>query len=122
MFRIPTFIVSLVLISVGTNIPELSIGIRAILAKRKGIAFGNYVGSAAFNTLQLGVLSVLHKQTAPANGSNYSVLLYALGLIFFMYFAKSKNQLSRKEGFFLFTLYIILIVCEFLTGPGWSIG
>lgn len=120
-FSIPSFIVSLILVSIGTNIPELSIGIRAILAKKKGIAFGNYVGSAAFNTFQLGVLSFLYGKAIPAEGSNYSVILYVIGLMLFLYFAKSRYILSRNEGLIILVIYIALIIFELLTGPGWKI-
>lgn len=118
---ISPFIISILLISIGTNIPELSVAIRSILAKKKDIAFGNYVGSASLNTLEMGVLSLLGKSPVPANGSNYSVIAFLIGLVAFVFFVKSKKEISKEEGLILFGCYLVFVFFELFTGPGWSL-
>lgn len=115
------FLVSILVISVGTNIPEMSIAFRSLLAKRKDIAFGNYVGSSCLNTLEIGVLGLLGLKPVSATGSNYSVTAFLLGLAIFIYFAKSKSEISRKEGIVMLCCYVIFVVAQILTGPGWEI-
>lgn len=115
------FIVSILLISVGTTIPEISIAFRALVAKRKDIAFGNYVGSASLNTLEMGILGLLGLKVVPASGSNYSVISFLLGLAVFLYFAKSKSDISRKEGFVLIACYVLFVITQIFTGPGWQV-
>jgi len=122
LLNISPYIISVLLISIGTNIPEISIAVRSILAKNKDIAFGNYVGSASLNTLEMGVLSFFTKTPIPADGSNYSVLTFIIGLIIFVYFVKSKNDISRTEGVFLFLCYFLFVFFELFTGPGWNLS
>lgn len=53
------FLVSLLLISIGTNLPELSLVVRSVFLRNNQVAFGDYVGSASFNTFLFG-LSLIH--------------------------------------------------------------
>lgn len=117
---ISPFVISVVILSLGTNIPEFSIAVRSVLAKKKDIAFGNYVGSASLNTLEMGVLTLLNRDPVPAEGSNYSVLVFLAGLLLFVVFGRSRNTVSRDEGIILFTGYLLFTACELLTGPGWT--
>jgi len=119
--RISPYIISVLIISIGTNIPEISIAVRSILLKNKGVAFGNYVGSATLNTLEMGVLSFLTKTPVTANGSNFSILMFILGLLFFIHFVKSRSTISRKEGLMLLSFYLFFVICEVFTGPGWNL-
>ncbi len=119
--NISPFIVSMLLVSIGTNIPETSIAVRSIISKKKDIAFGNYVGSAALNTLEMGVLSVITGTTIPANGSNYSILIFLVGLAYFVYFVKSRSTISRREGALILGFYAIFVIFEIFTGPGWQL-
>ncbi len=117
VFHISPFVVSLLLVSIGTNVPELSIAIRTIFNKHKEIALGTYLGSALVNTLEIGVLTIIRGGSVNAEGSNFSVLLFGLGVLLFIFFVRSKHELSRAEGIMLFCIYIL----EIFTGPGWNL-
>lgn len=121
MFDASSFIISVLVISVGTNIPEISIAVRAVLAKKKDIAFGNYLGSATLNTLELGLLGLISTKPIPALGSNFSIAVFLVGLVLFLYFAKSRKTISRIEGSILILIYLLFVVFELFTGPGWSL-
>ncbi len=107
------FLISLLLISIGTNVPELSLAIRSIFLKNYQVAFGNYVGSAAFNTFLLGILSLIYGQPIfLTNSYLISLLFLIIGLLLFYYFARTKNILSRGEGVILLLLYFAFILME----------
>jgi Ca2+/Na+ antiporter len=114
-------VLSFILISIGTNIPELSIAIRSLFEKKTTIAFGNYVGSASFNTLELGLLSMIHGQKIPAFGSNYAVILFAVGMFLFLIFSRSKKSISRKESLVLLLVYVGIILMELFLKGGWNL-
>lgn len=120
-FGASPFIISILVISVGTNIPELSIAVRAVLAKKKDIAFGNYLGSATLNTLELGLLGLISTKPIPALGSNFSIAVFLVGLVLFLYFAKSRKTISRVEGSVLILIYFLFVAFEIFTGPGWTL-
>lgn len=113
LFNISPFIISLLVISLGTNIPELSMVVRSVFMHNHQIAFGNYVGSASFNTLIFGILSYLHQTPVRLTNSYLTSLLFLLiALSLFYYFARTKNTISRQEGLILLSLYIAFIASE----------
>ena len=48
--HVPSLIIGLTLVSMGTSAPELSVSLQASLAKSNDLSFGNVVGSNIFNT------------------------------------------------------------------------
>ncbi|PIR49781.1 hypothetical protein COU79_03040 [Candidatus Peregrinibacteria bacterium CG10_big_fil_rev_8_21_14_0_10_54_7] len=113
LLSIPASLVGLILLSIGTNIPELVIAIRCVVGRHKDIAFGDYMGSAAANTLLMGFLAL-------ANGS-FSLersefiptfFLLSLGLALFFIFSRSKHNLSRKEGMTLLSIYAVFLIMQ----------
>ena len=49
--KIPSLIIGLTLVSMGTSAPELSVSLQAALVGSNELSFGNVVGSNIFNTL-----------------------------------------------------------------------
>jgi cation:H+ antiporter len=113
ILHLSPFVISLLLIGIGTNIPELSFVVRSAFMKNKQIAFGDYVGSASFNTFLIGGLTLLYgKPVVLTNSYLVSLLFLLAGLFIFYYFAKTKHSLSRIEGCFLFGIYAAFVVTE----------
>lgn len=113
ILKISPFFISLILVSLGTNLPELSLVVRTIFFKDKEIAFGDYVGSASYNTFIFGGLILWYGKTIYLTNSYIvSLLVLIVGLFLFYLFAKSKNTLTRKEGLFLLCLYLLFVCVE----------
>jgi cation:H+ antiporter len=112
-FAISAFYIGLIVIAVGTNLPELSIAIRSVLSGKKDVAMGDYIGSASANTLLFGIFTLLHNGEVITINNFYIIFLFLLfGLLGFYYFAKSKSIISRNEGIMLLSLYAIFLVFE----------
>lgn len=114
ILHVSPFYVSLIGVSFGTNLPELSLAIRAIFQKKKDIAFGDYLGSAAANTLLFGLFSLL------INGHSYHVQHYAvefivlvLGIGLFYHFTLSRKDISRMEGLLLLGVFLVFSLLGF---------
>lgn len=115
MMQVSKFMVSLLVISVGTNIPELSLIFRSLLQKQKQLAFADYLGSAAANTVILGILTIIHGQDIVLpQRAIYQSFSIILGLILFFFFVHSKNKISKIESFILFVCYCLFLFCEVL--------
>ena len=115
LLHIHTYLISLVVLSVGTNLPEFAIAASAILNKHKEVAFGDYVGSAAANTLLFGVLMLINGSFKIHNGNFLlTFIIFTIGMICFYVFARSKREISRHEGFLLLLIYVIFLVLEIL--------
>lgn len=107
------FIVGLLVVSVGTNVPELSLVIRSVFSKQEGVALADYVGSAAVNTLLIGIFTLFNGSSILIpNHANARIILMLTGLILFYVFIRSKHVLSRREAFALLALYLIFVTLE----------
>lgn len=113
LFQISPFLISLVIVSIGTNLPELSLVIRALLLKKKQIAFGDFLGSAAANTLVFGALVLLNKGDVIVPNNFFQTFIFiAGGLALFYIFSKSKQDISREEGLVLLLAYVAFLIFE----------
>ncbi len=115
VLSIPASLVGLLLLSIGTNIPELVIAIRSVLTRKTGIALGDYLGSAAMNTFIFGWLAISNG-TFLVESSEFFVTTFLLvsGLLCFYVFARSKAGISRGEGIFLLLFYVAFLIFQFL--------
>lgn len=113
-FKISPFYISLILISLGTNLPELTLAVRSALTGKKDIAMGDYMGSAAANTLLFGVFTILNNGEV-LTIANYHVtfVLILTALFLFFVFSASKKYISRIDGIMLIIVYVIFLFLEF---------
>ena len=113
LLQVSPFLISLLLIGIGTNIPELSLVVRSMFLKSNQVAFGDYVGSAAFNTFLLGFLSLWYgKPIMLDNNYLISLLFFLVGLSLFYLFSYTKNSISRREGIILLGIYGVFVVVQ----------
>lgn len=115
LLKLSTFFISLILLSLGTNVPELSLAIKAIASGKKDVAFGDYVGSGAANTLLFGLFGILNAKTVIVKENFlFSFIILCIGLLTFFFFARSKNELSRIEGIILVILFLSFGIVQLL--------
>lgn len=115
LLNVSPFIISLVFLSLGTNIPELSLAVRSVISGAKDVAFGDYVGSAAANTLLFGIFGLMYGKIILENTSYRVFIFITLGLALFYLFTRSKNNISRNEGIILILIYLIFIAIGFIS-------
>lgn len=110
-FNISPFVISLIFLSIGTNLPEISLAVKGAILGKKDIVFGDYVGSAAANTLLFGVFTLLHNgEVLTKDGYFLTSLFIALGLGLFYFFSKSKQGITRVEGVVLILFYLFFVL------------
>lgn len=113
IYSISPFLIGLVLLSIGTNLPELSLSVRSVVQGKKDVAFGDYIGSASANTLLLGLFATAQRGNIVTVERFYLIYLFTLiAVVFFYFFARSEKKISRTEGFILLTFYILFILFE----------
>ncbi len=113
-FEMPPFIFGMLVLGIGTNLPEFTIMVRA----RKGprdISVGNILGSAAANIMILGALSIF----APLSGFERRDILFtgwalAIIVILLMVFFRTKNELNRTEALALVLIYMLFFTIQSL--------
>lgn len=112
-FNVHPYLIGLIGLSIGTNLPELFIGTISVINKQRDIAFGHYLGSAASNGFFLGFLTLINGPITIFDPFFFIVPMYILiGLSLFYYFVRKNNDISRSEGFVLLTLYVSFVIVK----------
>ncbi len=115
LLKVSPFVLSLLFLSLGTNLPELSLAIYSIVNRKKAVAFGDYLGSAAANSFFMGVLVLLNGgKVTVVNHFFRPFIVTVIGLGLFFYFSRSKNNISRIEGLILLLVYVLFLISEIL--------
>lgn len=114
--HVSPFLMSLLVVSLGTNIPELSIIFRAAIQRQNDIALADYLGSASANVLLFGVLTIIYGQdiVLPSH-SLHRLIFLVCGLVIFFIFARSRKTISQQECVLLLFCYVLFLILEILT-------
>lgn len=115
IFNISTFYISLIVVSIGTNIPELSLAVRSAISGKKDIAMGDYLGSAAANALLFGIFTLLSGGEVIAISNFFVTFGFIVGaLSLFYFFFHKKSYISRNDGILLFAVYILFVAFQLI--------
>jgi len=110
---VPDFLIGIFIVSLGTTLPELTVGTIAVLTKHYELMLGDALGSVIVNsTLVLGVTSFIY----PIRTSLTPVLASGVFMIIIAYIVsvllREKNELDWKYGTGLIFIYLIFVVYQ----------
>ena len=117
-FNVPSMVIGLTIVAIGTSLPEL---VTSIVAARKGesdIAVGNVIGSNIFNIfLILGVSALINPLSIKGISTlDWGVLMLSSILLFV--FGRTGHKITKMEGMVLIALYILYIIALVM---GWQL-
>ncbi len=111
-FNIPSFAIGLIVLSIGTNIPEISVLIHSYIINKKNLALGDYIGSASLNTAILSFLVFANNSVITVEkGLKFNILLLPFGALLFLLFVRNK-RFETKEAKILMLCYVAFVVLE----------
>lgn len=105
--------VGIVLIGLGTSLPELAVSIGAAMKKSAGISVGNIIGSNIFDTLiPIGIGGSITKISMESNLLKFDLpILFAITLLVILFLA-TKKGISKREAIALIALYLIYVLVK----------
>ncbi len=110
-FHVPSIIIGLTLVAVGTSLPEL---FTAIISSQKGhgdIALGNVIGANLMNVLYILGTSALVRPLAIDRPTLIFSLPVALALTLLMFFLGLRRlRYNRRDGFILLGFYLLYVI------------
>ena len=107
--KIPSLIIGLTLVSIGTSLPELSVSVNAALGGNADISYGNVVGSNIFNVyVVIGASALFTPMLVTKDMKKYDIpILIGIYVLFALFsFVISPLELSRIESIILVVLFI----------------
>jgi len=109
-------LIAMILIAIGTSLPEFAVTLSALKKKNTSIAIGNIIGSNIFNILLIiGVSSMIHPIIISAE-SNLIAMPFMLIISFMLLFFIKDQNIKRYEGALLFFAYIIFLYIYIFNG------
>jgi cation:H+ antiporter len=114
-FEISEALISVLIIGLGTSLPELSISISAIMKKKTHMSVGNIIGSNILDTLlPIGIAAVLSQVAFERQ-----LLFFDLPFIFVMTtvvlaFFYTKRGVARPEGMIILGFYFTYVIIKLL--------
>ena len=105
------FMISAIILALGTSLPELVVTVAAITKKNVDLAVGNIIGSNIFNVLWvLGVIPLFTPLLVPAFILLDIAILFVTTLVLFIFvYIGKKHELGFREGTVFILMYIIYI-------------
>ena len=112
-FNVPERVIAVTIVAIGTSVPELAASIVAAYRNEDSLAIGNLIGSNVFNIfavlgLTASIKSISMIEQALLSFDTICMLSITIILGVLIYF-NNKKYLFRKEGLFLFVLYLLYI-------------
>ncbi|MGN0093919.1 MAG: calcium/sodium antiporter [Methanobrevibacter sp.] len=107
LFGLSQALIGLTIVAIGTSLPELVTSITALKKGDHGIVIGNVLGSCIFNILFiLGISSVIVPMPVEPKMLT-DILIMTIITILGAIFARSEEEIDRKEGIVLIILFLI---------------
>lgn len=109
IFNIQSSILTMIVIGLGTSLPEVMVSVKAALKGKGGLAIGNAFGSNIFNITLVGGIPALY------NSVTISTSAFTIGIPFLIasslavIVASQDDSVSKWEGWGLVILYIAFV-------------
>ena len=117
IFKIPSVIIGLTIVSIGTSLPEAAVSVTASLSGSYDLSIANVIGSNMFNTLVVVGVSAIICPFAIDRMIMKRDFPICTALTVLLAFMLRDNTLSRAEAIILlvlFVLYILILVMSAL--------
>lgn len=108
-FRIPSVIVGLTIVALGTSLPEFSVSLSAALAGSNSLALSNVVGSNIFNTLVVVGCSAAIAPFVISKDVISRDLLMNVGVSVLLFIMALSGELSRLNGTILLCVLVVYL-------------
>jgi len=114
---IPTILVGVIMIALGTSLPELVFSISSIRHGHTDLSFGNIIGSVVTNaTLILGITAVIHPiQLDEINVLLSSSIVLIATLLYFSILVRS-GKFAVRDALILVFGYLLFAILEVFLG------
>lgn len=111
--KIPSLVIGLTLVSIGTSMPEFSVSLQSSINGHNDMSFGNVIGSNIFNTLVvIGVSAILIPLVVSKEMKKYDlpILIGIYVLLILFAFVISSGTIVLWEAIILFSITIMYTI------------
>lgn len=115
-FGVPSVVVGLTVVALGTSLPELATSLVATWRGQTDIAVGNVVGSNIFNLLFVaGLSATIAPITVPPAGLTDLLVMTVFAVVLLPFALLNDRRIVRREGLILLLAYLGYVVWRALS-------
>lgn len=112
--NVTPILIALLVVGLGTTLPELFFALKAVRAKHDNLATGDLLGTVLTDaTIIVGILAVVQPFAFPQKIIYVTGSFMVVAAILLLHLMRSKMHLGRKEAMLLFLFYVIFVFSEF---------
>jgi len=116
-FGISDYLIALIVMSIGTSLPELFISVSAARKGYATMALGNIIGSNVANILWVLGFAAVIRPISIAPERIFIQILFMLSLsILLIIFKRSGYMIDRREGAVFLAVYVIFVIVSLSFG------
>ena len=116
-FGVSEYLIALLLMSVGTSLPELFVSVSAARKGYTTMALGNIIGSNVANILWILGIAALIRPIRIAPELILVQLLFMLLLsVLLIFFKRSGYMIDRREGAIFLSVYVVFVLVSIAIG------
>lgn len=113
--KISPILIAMLVVSLGTTMPELFYSLKSVKKKDDGLAIGDIMGSVlADATIVVGILSFISPFSFPAKIVYVTGVFMVIASLVLLKFMRSGRVISKKEGVMLLVFWIVYAIVEFI--------
>lgn len=111
LLKVPSVIIGLTIVAMGTSAPEAAVSITAGMAGSNAIALGNVIGSNIFNLMiVLGVCALFHPVPVEKSFIKRDYPIAIASAVLLLIFGLTGNEINRVEGLIMLALFIAFLI------------
>ena len=112
--HVSPFFIAMTVIAIGASLPDLTVELKSIRSGHARIGFGNLLGGIITTMLlMLGMVAVLMPIQIAVSTIYVTGIFFVVSYVFVLWFTRD-GTITRKEGFVLLGLYLLLIALQLL--------
>lgn len=120
---IAPILVGILIVSLGTTVPEVFFGIKAIKSRNHGLAVGDVLGSVlADATTVIGIVALMSPFTFPQRIAYVAGGSMVIASVILIILFRSNYRLHRRESLILVGLWLVYIIAEALVANHFSVS
>ena len=107
--------VGILVIGMGTSLPELAVTLGAALKGSPGMTIGNIIGSNIFDGLiPVGLGGLISTASVERTLIYFDLSFLLVSTILVIFFLRSRRGISKAEGFVLIVLYLAYVILKIM--------
>ena len=113
--KITPILIGMLVVSLGTIMPELFYSLKSIKKKNEGLAIGDILGTVlADATIVVGILALISPFSFPVKIIYVTGVFMMVASLILLKFMLSGRVISKKEGYMLLVFWVCYVIIEFL--------